>query len=78
MRGDLDVVFDPEAIQRTYSEAAFHDRAARLLPSLHEFFERCHGVASDVPVLRAEPGPDPRGLARRVAGDGLRRLGVRR
>lgn len=78
VRGERDVVRDPGAIQRTYGEVAFHERVARVLPSLHEHFEHCQGRPSDVPVLRPEPGPDPRGLARRVVGDGLRRLGLRR
>jgi glycosyltransferase involved in cell wall biosynthesis len=77
VRGERVVRADAEAIQRTYAEAAFHDRVSRLLPSLHDFFEHCAGRESDIPVVRPVPLPDERGSVRRLVGDGLRRVGLR-
>ena len=58
-------------------EQAFHDRADRLLPSLHEFFERCHGRPERHPRAAPEPGRRPSWASRGVVvGGGLRRLGV--
>lgn len=76
VRGERVALADPEAITRTYSEAAFHLRAPRVLASLHGFFERCAGRPADIPPpLLGEPAP-PWG-ARRLLAAARRRLGRR-
>jgi hypothetical protein len=72
VRGELRPLTDPEAIARTYSEGAFHQRAERILPSLQRFFDSCAGKPSDLPPPR--PPSATRGPVRRVAAAAKRRL----
>lgn len=66
VRGELRPRHDPSAIAATYSEAAFHERAGRLLPSLHRFFEVTEGRASDLPAPWS-PAPPRAGVVGRAA-----------
>jgi hypothetical protein len=67
-----------EALARTYSEEAFHERIGRVLPALEAFFARTEPPDIDGLTLAAAPPPPASPLWRRLGGRAARALGVRR
>jgi hypothetical protein len=64
-RGDLTPLRDSAALAATYSEEAFHRRAARVLPALQELFEHAAAHEPDIPPPLSPPAP--RAVWRRAA-----------
>jgi glycosyltransferase involved in cell wall biosynthesis len=62
VRGDRTPAVDAPGLRTTYSEAAFHERVARLLPAWEEYFAAVEAGPGDF-----GPGPGPRRRGRRWA-----------